>query len=369
MISLPPITPVALPSSAAGVLNSSAPLEKAVSTVSKAVSLENPLETSVPAPEMGCAEESSTEASCDQPNGVAATEDMIKQAEQSGLKATPVSQQGPTADPAESSADLPAPEESKPSVEAPIPSSELCIYEEAATADEKQSQSFVAAEEPTSDEVKPTSIEAKPSGEEPDAAGEKNVDNLKPYTPEDTSANNEDGPKASEERQINLCLDDNNVTMATQNEHLDKKEPPILLSTAIQSKGWDKCEAPPISTRHLSGSGTDSDSDDSVPELEEQDSAQTQTQQAQIEDLSQQAQLAAAEKFKVQGEAVSNIQENTQTPTVQEESEEEEVDETGVEVKDIELVMSQANVSRAKAVRALKNNNNDIVNAIMELTM
>ncbi|KAG8513974.1 Nascent polypeptide-associated complex subunit alpha, muscle-specific form, partial [Galemys pyrenaicus] len=70
--------------------------------------------------------------------------------------------------------------------------------------------------------------------------------------------------------------------------------------------------------------------------------------EAKIEDLSQQAQLAAAEKFKVQGEAVSNIQENTQTPTVQEESEEEEVDETGVEVKDIELVMSQANVSRAK---------------------
>uniref|UniRef100_A0A4W5PBV1 Nascent polypeptide associated complex subunit alpha n=1 Tax=Hucho hucho TaxID=62062 RepID=A0A4W5PBV1_9TELE len=87
--------------------------------------------------------------------------------------------------------------------------------------------------------------------------------------------------------------------------------------------------------------------------------------EAKIEDLSQQAQLAAAEKFKVQGEAVSNVQENTQTPTVQEESEEEEVDETGVEVKDIELVMSQANVSRAKAVRALKNNNNDIVNAIM----
>ncbi|XP_037627556.1 nascent polypeptide-associated complex subunit alpha isoform X31 [Sebastes umbrosus] len=91
--------------------------------------------------------------------------------------------------------------------------------------------------------------------------------------------------------------------------------------------------------------------------------------EAKIEDLSQQAQLAAAEKFKVQGEAVSNIQENTQTPTVQEESEEEEVDDTGVEVKDIELVMSQANVSRTKAVRALKNNNNDIVNAIMELTM
>lgn len=45
----------------------------------------------------------------------------------------------------------------------------------------------------------------------------------------------------------------------------------------------------------------------------------------QIEDLSQQAQLAAAEKFKVQGEAASSTQEKTQTPTVQEESEEEEV--------------------------------------------
>lgn len=53
----------------------------------------------------------------------------------------------------------------------------------------------------------------------------------------------------------------------------------------------------------------------------------------QIEDLSQQAQLAAAEKFKVQGEAVSNIQENTQTPTVQEESEEEEVRCDFIQVK------------------------------------
>ncbi|KAB0385810.1 hypothetical protein FD755_000766 [Muntiacus reevesi] len=57
--------------------------------------------------------------------------------------------------------------------------------------------------------------------------------------------------------------------------------------------------------------------------------------EAKIEDLSQQAQLAAAEKFNIQSEA---------------ESEEEEVDETGVEVKDIELVVSQANVSRTKAV-------------------
>ena len=52
-----------------------------------------------------------------------------------------------------------------------------------------------------------------------------------------------------------------------------------------------------------------------------------------------------------------------------EEDDDEEVDQSGVEDKDIELVMSQANVSRTKAVKALKNNANDIVNAIMELTM
>ena len=56
-------------------------------------------------------------------------------------------------------------------------------------------------------------------------------------------------------------------------------------------------------------------------------------------------------------------------PILEEDEDDEEVDTSGVEEKDIELVMSQANVSRGKAVKALKNNANDIVNAIMELTM
>ena len=43
-------------------------------------------------------------------------------------------------------------------------------------------------------------------------------------------------------------------------------------------------------------------------------------------------------------------------------------DEIGVNVKDIELVMSYATCSRAQAVRALKTNDNDINNAIMSLT-
>ncbi|KAJ2558772.1 GAL4 enhancer protein [Coemansia sp. RSA 1933] len=46
----------------------------------------------------------------------------------------------------------------------------------------------------------------------------------------------------------------------------------------------------------------------------------------------------------------------------------EDADESGLESKDIELVMSQAGCDRPSAVKALNNNGKDVVNAIMELT-
>ncbi|GAB6021288.1 hypothetical protein CHUAL_003907 [Chamberlinius hualienensis] len=93
--------------------------------------------------------------------------------------------------------------------------------------------------------------------------------------------------------------------------------------------------------------------------------------EAKIEDLSQQAQMAAAEKFKTPeaNSGLGEAQATVNAPIQEESEEEEEVDSAGVESKDIDLVMSQANVSRSKAIKALRNNNNDIVNAIMELTM
>lgn len=101
--------------------------------------------------------------------------------------------------------------------------------------------------------------------------------------------------------------------------------------------------------------------------------------EAKIEDLAQQQQQ--------QQEAVGQFQQGTPEDNsammeqageteskstieeIVEEEEEGDVDEEGVDGKDIELVMQQSNVSRAKAVKALKSNDNDIVNAIMELTM
>ncbi|CAM9576711.1 unnamed protein product [Sphacelaria rigidula] len=92
--------------------------------------------------------------------------------------------------------------------------------------------------------------------------------------------------------------------------------------------------------------------------------------EAKIEDLSAQAQQQAAERFS-QPEAAAAAA-STSVPAVSSGADidgDELVDETGVEPKDIELIMNQASCSRAAAVQALKKNDMDIVNAIMELTM
>merc|ERR1711937_481233 len=89
--------------------------------------------------------------------------------------------------------------------------------------------------------------------------------------------------------------------------------------------------------------------------------------EARVEDPNQRAREMAAAKV------AENIQPKTKTELVQatitEEDEETDVPADGVEEKDIELVMQQAACTRAKAISALKSNSNDIVNAIMELTL
>lgn len=98
--------------------------------------------------------------------------------------------------------------------------------------------------------------------------------------------------------------------------------------------------------------------------------------EAKVEDMSQQLganalsalQQQAAQAAEVKGAAPATT---AATPasapaaTSPAAADNEVVDETGVEAKDIELVMSQTNATRAKAVKALKNHKNDIVEAIM----
>ena len=85
--------------------------------------------------------------------------------------------------------------------------------------------------------------------------------------------------------------------------------------------------------------------------------------EAKIEDLSAQAQTQAAEQFRAPD--MSAAAAAPAAAAGDDADDDEEGDDSGVEQKDIDLVMSQANVSRAKAVKALKENDNDIVNAIV----
>lgn len=89
--------------------------------------------------------------------------------------------------------------------------------------------------------------------------------------------------------------------------------------------------------------------------------------EAKVEDAGFQAQAMAAQRLAAQRQAEAG-EEVDEKAAVVEEEETEEVDASGVDEKDIKLVMEQANVSRARAIKALKDNDNDIVNTIMELT-
>lgn len=89
--------------------------------------------------------------------------------------------------------------------------------------------------------------------------------------------------------------------------------------------------------------------------------------EAKSEDQTGASQAAAAKQFRAPQEAAA-------TPAMPEmgdageAADEEAVDETGLDSKDIELVMSQAGCNRAKAAKALKENDGDLVNSIMSLT-
>jgi len=88
--------------------------------------------------------------------------------------------------------------------------------------------------------------------------------------------------------------------------------------------------------------------------------------EAKIEDIANTAAKSAARKFKDEGakaEASASPAKVEEVPAA-----DGVLDESGVAAKDIQLVMDQTKASRAAVVKAIRNNNGDIVNAIMSLT-
>jgi len=105
--------------------------------------------------------------------------------------------------------------------------------------------------------------------------------------------------------------------------------------------------------------------------------------EARAEDLAAQAQTGAAEQFRVpQGAAdpyaalansvISKSEGETskedEIPPLEAEANEADLAALNVQEKDIELVMAQGKVSRAKAVSLLKQNDGDVVNTLMQLS-
>ncbi|SRR6266404_3419918 len=92
-----------------------------------------------------------------------------------------------------------------------------------------------------------------------------------------------------------------------------------------------------------------------------------------MEDMNAQAQLSAAQQLAASGAGSTAGLENSgvrkgsdnddEVPELEALEDDGPVDETGVDPKDIELVMAQVNCSRAKAVRVLKESGGDLINA------
>jgi len=103
-------------------------------------------------------------------------------------------------------------------------------------------------------------------------------------------------------------------------------------------------------------------------EAKTEDSGQMQAAAAQAAQAQQMAQQAGgpSKGEKAQPAGMAEAAAAAASPKVVEEEAPAEIE--GVESKDIELVMSQAGCSRAKAIKALQENDCDLVNAIMSLT-
>ncbi|KAI0277690.1 nascent polypeptide-associated complex, alpha subunit [Russula aff. rugulosa BPL654] len=97
--------------------------------------------------------------------------------------------------------------------------------------------------------------------------------------------------------------------------------------------------------------------------------------EAKMEDMNTQGHLGPSQQLAGSGAGSTTTLDPSRTgkdsenpddvPELEAPEDDDPVDETGVDPKDIELVMAQVNCSRAKAVRVLKESGGDLINAIM----
>ena len=89
--------------------------------------------------------------------------------------------------------------------------------------------------------------------------------------------------------------------------------------------------------------------------------------EAKVDDFAAMAQANAARQF-THAPEVAKVAAAASEGAKLDEVDEGNVDETGLDAKDIDLIMSQVSCTRGKAVAALRAANGDIVEAIMQLS-
>lgn len=95
---------------------------------------------------------------------------------------------------------------------------------------------------------------------------------------------------------------------------------------------------------------------------------EAQAQQAQQEALAKSAGEVSATEDKTPESITADLQAASLSSGTAAEEEDGEVDESDLDSKDIDIIVEQTQVSRAKAVKALRAHKGDMVNAIMDLS-
>jgi len=90
--------------------------------------------------------------------------------------------------------------------------------------------------------------------------------------------------------------------------------------------------------------------------------------EAKVDDFAAAAQASAAQQFTHAPEVAKVAAAASSSAQAEEEIDESNIDETGLDAKDIDLIISQVGCSRGKAVAALRAANGDLVEAIMQLS-
>ncbi|XP_056158137.1 uncharacterized protein LOC130134208 [Lampris incognitus] len=193
----------------------------------------------------------------DQMNGVAAKV-VIKQAEESAVEETPVSQQITTTDPQVTAAETPMTGEPKSPAEAPVSASGGTPTQEITTKKLVEGhESAFEAKEPTSQALEESTVQ--------EVVAEVLVKVAAGIPDEPTALPAPEDPSEDVTEKLGVVPDLKNigqepgilpevtsVDMGTQNEYLER-EPVEVLAKAIQSKVSSKYASSSISTRHLSG--------------------------------------------------------------------------------------------------------------------